>query len=276
MPTMRRLRSPPVALLALALGCGQAPAGAPDTHTGGTGARNGSGAPGDAAPSGNSDATLDATLDAALDAALPDASSLGDDEMTDAAAMPISWDGRVPSEHRVSDVACQHAREGGIGFDCPDTGAPPLPGNPCAANSDCTGGQNGVCLCAPDLIPPPSGSGQGLLYTQTFCSYDQCYLDSDCGSRTPCDCRDPNIFGSPNVCLSASNCAVDSDCGPPGFCSPSPVLGQTPDVGYFCHSPEDTCIDDVDCPVPKGPYQTQCRFDATSATWHCFEIVLIK
>jgi hypothetical protein len=193
----------------------------------------------------------------------------GGDGANDGAATPISWDGRAPLDHRASATACPRGRDAGLGFPCPDSGASPLPGNPCAVDSDCTGGNSGLCLCVPDLVPPPSGSGPGMLYTQTFCSYDQCLVDSDCGPRVPCDCRVPNIFGSPNVCLSASNCAVDSDCAPPSFCSPSLVVAQTPDIGYFCHTPNDTCIDDSDCPVPGGPLRETCRFDATSAIWHC-------
>jgi hypothetical protein len=194
----------------------------------------------------------------------------GDGGAQDAGATPISWDGRAPLDHRASAAACPRVREAGVGLSCPDSGAGPLPGNPCAVDSDCTAGSDGVCLCIPDLVPPPSGNGPGLLYTETACSYDQCFVDSDCGPRIPCDCRDPNIFGAPNVCLSMSNCAVDSDCAWPAFCALSTVTG-TPSIAFFCHTSNDTCIDDSDCPVPGGPFDAQCRFDATSAIWRCFQ-----
>ena len=197
-----------------------------------------------------------------------DASSLDEDSGD---ATPISWDGRAPLNHRASAAACPRGRDGGVQISCPDSGAGPLPGNPCAVDSDCTAGNDGVCLCVPDLVAPPSGDGPGLLYTETSCSYDQCFVDSDCGPRTPCDCREPSIYGSPNVCLSASNCAVDSDCGPPGFCSLSTVIDQTPSIGFFCHTPDDTCIDDSDCPTFDGPTAWECRFDATSAIWRCVQ-----
>jgi hypothetical protein len=250
-----------------ALGCGGSASGAPDAA-----ALDSDAQPSTGAPMGMDGANSDAGDVEARDAwsGASDASDASDDDgANDAGATPISWDGRAPLDQRASAAACPHGRDAGAGLPCPDSGTP-LPGNPCAVDSDCTGGNDGVCLCAPDLVPPPSGSGPGTLYTETFCSYDQCFVDSDCGQRVPCDCRDPGIDGTPNVCLSASNCAVDSDCGPPGFCSPSAVLGQTPDVGFFCHTENDTCVDDSDCPVPGGPFVEACRFDTAGAIWHCF------
>jgi len=35
--------------------------------------------------------------------------------------------------------------------------------------------------------------------------------------------------------------------------------------GYFCHTPEDSCIDGSDCPADKGA----CIFDVTSKAWVC-------
>ena len=202
--------------------------------------------------------------------------SIGDPDDAMAAmdsAAPIAWDGRAPLAHRDADAgaACPRARSADPAVTCGDAGIP-LAGNPCARDSDCTSGQDGICLCVPDLVPPASGTGPGVLYTETFCSYDECFVDSDCGARVPCECRDPGIAGSPNVCLSASNCALDSDCPPPGFCSPSPVLGQSPDIGFFCHTPGDTCADDVDCqPPPPGPFASACRFELMGGTWRCFQ-----
>jgi hypothetical protein len=268
MRVMRRPLDTPCLLAALrtfasvlAVGCGGSASGSPDA----------------AVASGNDAraAMGTATAGDAGDALFKDAGDgvtgvLGYDSGDDDAATPISWDGRAPLDHRVSATACSQGRDGGFGLSCPDSGAGPLPGNPCAVDTDCTGGSDGVCLCAPDLVPPASGTGLGMIYTQTFCSYDECFVDGDCGSRIPCECRDQNIFGAPNVCLAASNCAVDSDCGPPGFCSPSVVVGQSPSVAFFCHTPSDTCSEDSDCPVPDGPFVEQCRFDAPTAIWRCF------
>jgi hypothetical protein len=187
----------------------------------------------------------------------------------DGALTPISWDGRAPLSHRDAAVACPRVPAADSGFFCPDSSSP-LPGNPCVEDSDCTASPNGLCLCAQDLVPPDSGNGPGTLYNETYCSYDECFVDSDCGRRVPCDCR-TFYGGTPNMCLPASNCAVDSDCPPPGFCSPSSVPDQAPYIGFFCHTPNDTCIDAVDCPLPNSTNVRVCSFDATSGTWRCFE-----
>jgi hypothetical protein len=141
-----------------------------------------------------------------------------------------------------------------------------LPGNPCVTNADCTGGQNGRCLCAPAFGSPDSGNAD-TLYNDTFCSYDQCFADTDCHPRVPCDCRDDGVPGSPNVCMSTSNCAVDPDCPSTGFCSPT-------GAGYFCHTPNDTCIDEVDCPPAAATLITQsaCLFEADSGVWECVQV----
>jgi hypothetical protein len=197
--------------------------------------------------------------------------------MSDGAAAPISWDGRAPLSHREAGADCprERAEDAGLLWPCGDAAA--LPGNPCAQDSYCTAGQDGRCLCEPVFSAPPGSAPDAsdqltILYNQTFCSYDECFVDSDCGPRVPCDCRDPNIYGNPNVCLSASNCAVDSDCPPPAFCSLSELPpGQTPNIGYFCHTPNDTCIDDADCPS-NGALIPDCGFDPTSGIWLCFEM----
>ncbi len=230
---------------------------------------------------GASDGARDATSMGDDAGSAPDGSSARDASVGDLdggtvpmdAATPIVWDGRAPLAHRGADAGAPCPRERTVdpAVACSDAGIPRA-GNPCARDSDCTAGQDGVCLCAPDLVPPASGTGPGVLYTETFCSYDECFVDSDCGAHVPCECRDQGIAGSPNVCLSASNCALDSDCPPPGFCSPSPVLGQSPDIGFFCHTPGDTCADDVDCqPPPPGPFVSACRFDMMGGTWRCFQ-----
>jgi hypothetical protein len=211
---------------------------------------------------------------AAGDSVAPDAGDGAPDDgtVTMGAATPIAWDGRAPPAHRDdAGAACPRERTRDPIVACTDAGIPRA-GNPCAADSDCTAGQDGVCVCAPDPVAPASGSGPGVLYTVTACSYDECFVDSDCGPRVPCECRDTGIADSPNVCLSASNCALDSDCPPPGFCSPSPVPGESPSIGFFCHTAGDTCADDGDCQSPSpGLFVSTCRFDMTSGAWRCFQ-----
>ena len=116
------------------------------------------------------------TLDRA-DATADDSFAPGDGGSD--SASPISWDGRAPVTHRDASAACPRERLDGGGLPCSDAGIP-LPGNPCVRDSDCTSGQDGICLCAPDLVPPDTGTGPGILYTETFCSYDECFVDSDC------------------------------------------------------------------------------------------------
>lgn len=161
----------------------------------------------------------------------------------------------------------------------------------CTMDSDCTTGVNGRCG---QWIPPPV----------LGCSYDECFLDSDCGGA-PCECRPSSSSSAPNVCVKGGNCTVDSDCGPGGYCSPSvlsalctcpsetlcgdagggcyegsssaqgtpPGPGWTPvpclcgdscGHGYFCHTGCDTCIDDSDCAGVGS-----CNYHVTSGRWEC-------
>lgn len=142
-------------------------------------------------------------------------------------------------------------------------------------------GQNGRCLGAPSLVVsgvPESGT-QAMLYCTTVCSYDECFTDSDCEGGVPCGCRLQSIQGSPNMCLAASQCAVDSNCSPPAFCSPSPVVGLV-DVAYFCHTPNDTCVDDSDCQNPPAgwpwPGPGTCVFSQKAGDWGCAWPVIIQ
>jgi hypothetical protein len=89
-----------------------------------------------------------------------------------------------------------------------------------------------------------------------------------------------------------SNCRNDIDCGPGGSCSPSQngvlcfcpstalcgpddqcMAGNTPvscacgdscGHGYFCHTPDDTCVDDSDC-----RNQDTCNYDRLNKLWSC-------
>jgi hypothetical protein len=188
-------------------------------------------------------------------------------------AAPVAWDGRVPQEHRASSEQCPQMRA--PGSPCTDGGLPPLPAAmACNQDSDCTMGLNGRCLNVPVTLPSgPTVEPITGFYCGTDCSYDECLSDVDCPVGVPCACRFPSIYGSPNTCLIASRCAIDAQCGPPGFCSPSPVVGVADRAYfYFCHTPNDTCIDDSDCvSPPAGPFEPQglCEFDTASGSWSC-------
>jgi hypothetical protein len=168
---------------------------------------------------------------------------------------------RVPQNHRPTEgPACPNDRApGGVPAMCaPDGG--PSPGGDCQQDSDCTAGTNGRCL-------PLRGC-------YMVCSYDECFHDSDCAANVPCQCRDSASSTDSNGCLSLSNCRVDDDCGPGGYCSPSQLTGcirmctvacdtgthcyagtievpcscgQSCGAGYFCHTADDTCINDCAC-----------------------------
>lgn len=199
------------------------------------------------------------------DSSLDDAARGGD--ATEGGDGPIllgnsgaGWDGRAPQAHREAGVACPPERVQDAGDSC--FALTPQPGNQCVTSADCADSPNGHCFCVPAYVPPEDGA-PNTLNGKTSCSYDRCFADTDCPPLVPCGCGDPLIPGTPNACMSASNCAVDADCPSPGFCSPS-------GPGYFCHTPNDTCIDSADCPPAATPQVVSaCVFDADAGVWGC-------
>lgn len=177
----------------------------------------------------------------------PDASNdaPASDATSDAAKTP------EPKNHRAAATDCPHDR------------VPGSPGSPrstdkCAADTDCTAGQNGRC----------NSSLQG-----NVCSYDQCFADADCGSGSICTCRNDQLYGA-NVCYHG-NCRTDADCAA-GWCSPSGVnlypscTGLSPgSFGFFCHVPADECTNDADCKPPD----TGCNFDPDKLHWRCYQLL---
>jgi hypothetical protein len=150
--------------------------------------------------------------------------------------------GRTPPQiHRPVGTSCTTTR---------GPGCAPSSDGPCVS-SDCDAGENG--RCTPFLSFPCA------------CTYDQCFQDSDCPPKTPCLCRATASDSSANVCLTGSNCAVDSDCGPNGFCSPS-ITNTCIFTHYFCHTAQDSCINDSDCSALKF---SACMFDEQAGRWQC-------
>jgi hypothetical protein len=154
----------------------------------------------------------------------------------------------APQNHRPSGATCPASRgAGSLATGCaPDSGA----AGACVTDTDCAAGQNGRCLPTPGVACVPE------------CSYDVCRTDADCASGGPCVCRASSTDSTPNVCV-PGNCLVDSDCGPSGFCSPSGLPGAC-GIGYYCHTPKDTCIDNADCASNEG-----CSFDTHLLAWAC-------
>lgn len=151
-----------------------------------------------------------------------------------------------PESHREVAMMCDDVREPSLTMADPNQ---QVGGGECGSDADCTDGDNGRCI---------QGRGQ-------FCTYDTCYADSDCGTGV-CECGQG--VGN-NHCVSQGNCQVDTDCSGGQFCSPSlgscgPYGGV---VGYFCHTPEDECVNDSDC-TGSSP-DAHCSFNEESDRWTC-------
>jgi hypothetical protein len=133
----------------------------------------------------------------------------------------------------------------------------------CLQDSDCTAGTNGRC----GNPGGPAGCD---------CSYDTCMQDTDCPTDQTCACHGSayNDFG--NTCV-AGNCRVDADCGAGGYCSPTaPAGGWCGDVGgYYCHTPNDLCLDDSDCAdTDAGAFAGPgfCEYATTNMRWECLRV----
>ena len=153
----------------------------------------------------------------------------------------------APEHHRPGGESCDMERAAGEASSMLD--------GDCSTDADCTEGMNGRCLVASRI-------------SRTYCSYDQCITDGDCGDAV-CRCGAAGSTEA-NGCY-AGNCVTDADCGATGYCSPS--LGSCGDyegtVGYFCRTCADECVSDADCGggEPGGPF---CAFEPGVGHWKCF------
>lgn len=125
----------------------------------------------------------------------------------------------------------------------------------CVYDSDCSEGNNGRC---------------GNNREHWTCSYDECFSDSECATGGPCACGGAYGPEGPNTCM-PGNCQSDADCGNDGYCSPTQgdCGSYSGIIGYYCHTPQDTCIDDADC----GPRENQgpgyCMYRPELGHWQC-------
>jgi hypothetical protein len=135
------------------------------------------------------------------------------------------------------------------------------PPNECTKDSQCVSGNSGRCV----------ESGGGVLFCA--CTYDTCQHDTDCPANELCACHgSPYTFNQGNTCK-PGNCRVDADCGAGGYCSPSYQTMSCGSLeGYFCHTPNDQCIDDTDCPSSQGP--AVCVYSSTNSRWECHQEAL--
>jgi hypothetical protein len=219
----------------------------------------------------------------------PDGQSSDDTDASDTVGATGATDGQVcymlaggvvhiPAEHRAVSQSCPSER-GSIGpidaSHCTDTS-----GLACTSDADCVAGRNGRCQL--------NGS-----QCRTYCSYDDCGTDTDCPDRQPCICRSGGTDTMANRCLAGSNCRTDDDCGECGFCSHSVQRADlqcpsgkgcsgpecdgggtasqcicTSIVGsvYACHSRDDECGGDSDCPGLSAGY---CAYVEAAGHWMC-------
>ncbi|MBK7402866.1 MAG: hypothetical protein IPJ34_43240 [Myxococcales bacterium] len=169
-------------------------------------------------------------------------------EVVDAAAPKPSAPvvtARVPRRHRAKAERC--------------TDLPLRIGHPivCKADADCPGRD------------PKCTAGR--------CTELRCRQDDDCGKGSLCMCGmayERDMYQQPHSCLVAE-CRTDGDCGPSRFCSPSVDLecgwfrGV---VGWYCHRPEDQCLDDEDCVDPGHPDSGRhgyCSFSPVAGHFVC-------
>jgi hypothetical protein len=163
--------------------------------------------------------------------------------------MAMSCPPPAPKNHRTQETAC---------------GVPTSP-FACSTDADCTAKPG---LPAGKCVTTPTGN---------ICDYNACTTDADCGGMTPvCSCQVPTLgpqgpsFGS--VCI-PGDCRIDADCGAGFFCSPtvSASCGAFFGIqGYYCHTCQDTCINDSDCPADNVGAPGYCAFDLAVGHWSCF------
>jgi hypothetical protein len=156
---------------------------------------------------------------------------------------------RAPAQHRVASDVCSVDRGAGGAGDPVYCGAGGTTGQLCT-------GLNPAC-CVPPTQP-------GFLPVP-YCTADQCATDSDCPGTSICSCGGGGTSCTRNYCQSAG-CRVDADCGAGMYCSPSLIL-CTFSV-YTCHTPNDTCADNADCPPGSGT----CNYDENAGRWRCYDL----
>jgi hypothetical protein len=170
------------------------------------------------------------------------------------ASSVVSRDG----PHRAQPVAC--------GVSVGPSGRDPTNGMPldlCVSDGDCNPG--GV------LGPPYPAAGRCILFQGSHrCTYDQCQQDADCAMGGVCSCqgqsRGWSAISPGNVCVTA-NCRTDADCADTHDCSPSVGFDSGPFYGvggYSCHTKEDRCGKDADCPSGQS-----CAFQSQAGVWAC-------
>lgn len=160
--------------------------------------------------------------------------------------------------HRQDEAQCSEPVGPGVCgcSSCSGVGCCSGPEFTCMSDASCTRGVNGRC----NGNGPVAGCG---------CTYDRCSGDRDCPGNETCACHgSPYMYGVDNFCIQG-NCRVDSDCGKGGYCSPS---GAWSVVGYYCHTPQDTCTNDNECTSQNcsgDPGEPRCVYSSSAGRWQC-------
>lgn len=156
---------------------------------------------------------------------------------------------REPEQHRAEATDCDAERPAGDveGSDYPVEGE-------CMTDADCVDGDRGRCE-----------NFRGL----AECTYDECVSDSECATGGPCGCE-MSFWSDANACLQG-NCQVDGDCGDGGYCSPtlSSCGSYSGVVGYWCHTPEDECVNDSECTDTAMGGPGYCMYSSEVTHWVC-------
>jgi hypothetical protein len=155
----------------------------------------------------------------------------------------------IPTNHRASAATCETTPTGAAPVTC--LSAPDPSRCECSQDSDCNAKPGGHC-------------SSNIISGTTTCAYDACRVDDDCGGTGDCICQVPGI--GVNTCL-ASNCRVDTDCGAAGYCSPSYQCGLP--LGFYCHTANDECVNDVDCHPGVVTSIAHCVFSGGADHWVC-------
>lgn len=155
---------------------------------------------------------------------------------------------RIPDNHRADATDCDSERPAGDveGSDYPVEGY-------CKTDADCVDGERGRCE-----------NFRGI----SECTYDECIQDSECATGGPCGCE-MSFWSDANACLDG-NCRVDGDCGEAGYCSPtlSECGNYSGVVGYWCHTPEDECVNDSEC-MNSDMGAGYCMYSSPVGHWVC-------
>ena len=161
--------------------------------------------------------------------------------------------GAKPEEHREVAATCSSAPGRGYA----KVGVP----GECSKDSDCKRGMNGRCVLIGDMNPARN---------RNACEYDDCFTDSDCHAHETCTCGfRSEMIAERHRCL-PSNCRVDGDCGPNGFCSPSKrKMGSSTVEGWYCHTEDDECMNDADCPGARKMFEPYCGYSKKKERWMC-------